>query len=106
MLRPHGGSTATALPAARGTEHECHGAAEVLARSSRWRAPDGSAPHGSAPRTRRGRGSGVVPRRELGGRDTPRESSVEKTNAASGRPYTMSVGLDPIPALVSTIAQK
>jgi hypothetical protein len=31
---------------------------------------------------------------------------AEKTKAANGRPYTMSVGLDPIPALVSTIAQK
>jgi len=31
---------------------------------------------------------------------------AEKTKAASGRPYTMAVRLDPIPALVSSIARK
>src|SRR6266852_223977 len=31
---------------------------------------------------------------------------VEKAKAASGRPYTMAVGLDPIRALVSVLAQK
>jgi len=31
---------------------------------------------------------------------------AEKAKAASGRPYAMSVGLNPIPALVSAIAQK
>ena len=56
------------------------------------------------------RGGGAEPAHSDKGRAPNERGSqlrrVEKAKAASGRPYTMSVVLDPIPAIVSAVTQK
>jgi len=53
MLSLRGGDSTTAYPTAPGTERDGPRVRGALEQSSRCRAPDGSAPYGSAPRIRR-----------------------------------------------------
>src|SRR5262249_23034197 len=61
---------------ARSNERGCHAQVGSRARSTRYRAPDGFALHGSALRTRRGRGAADASRKGSDGRDTPSGSSA------------------------------
>src|SRR5712691_10192879 len=71
-LRPPGGSTAIPRPTAPRIERESPGLTGAPARSTRCPTPDGSAPCGSAPQTRRARAGAAAPRKESGGPGTPR----------------------------------